>query len=352
MLLKKNMRYYCTYFDKGYLVRAIALHASLLKHESHAFTLYAVCLDELTRILLERLQLPGVVAIPLHEIENGDNALRKARSNRDLVEYYWTLTPTVILRLLERYNGIDAITYLDADLFFFSSADPIYEEFQGHSVLIHEHRFQESFKSAIEFGRFNVGLLCFRRDCHAMEVLKWWRDQCNAWCYARLEYGKYGDQMYLDSWPERFKGVCILQHIGAGVAPWNNMQYRYSTNENGAVMVNDVPLVFYHFHALFFSHPRYVVFSRLTAHRFKLSLISFCYLPYIKQLHAAFERLWNIYPGFDFGLTGMFCHTLAAIIFNADDMVLNLPNGVAALDLVRLDDNYSLLRTEQVAKDE
>ena len=73
------MRYYVTYFDKGYLVRAVALHSSLMRHERMPFTLYAVCLDELTRLLLDKLNLPGVVTVPLHEIEADDEALRQAR---------------------------------------------------------------------------------------------------------------------------------------------------------------------------------------------------------------------------------------------------------------------------------
>jgi O-antigen biosynthesis protein len=351
--LKTEMRYYCTYFDKGYLVRAIALHASLQRHEQSPFTLYAVCLDELTRILVERLRLPGVVAIPLHEIEAADEPLRKARSNRSQVEYYWTLTPTVILHLLKREQQVKVITYLDADLYFFSSPDPIFEEFAGHSVLIHEHRFHEEFKPAIKYGRFNVGLLCFRRDVRAMAVLEWWREQCNEWCYARLEDGKYGDQLYLDCWPDRFEGVRILEHTGAGVAPWNNMQYRYSLDRHGKVMVDDRPMVFYHFHALTFSHPRYVVLSRLASHKFKQSLILHCYLPYIKELHKALLRIWDFSPDFQFGLAGEYISSFAAIVLNAGDIAFNLPQGGdKAPKLAPLDEQYSLLVTDQVTADD
>lgn len=345
------MRYYCTYFDKGYLVRAVALHESLMRHERNPFILFAVCLDELTRILIERLQLKGVVAVPLHEIESGDEALRQARLNRSLVEYYWTLTPTVILHLLDRYPQVDTITYLDADLYFFSSPEPIFEEFAGHSVMIHEHRFHETFKPAAKYGRFNVGLLCFRRDHSALTALRWWRERCNEWCYARLEEGKFGDQLYLEDWPERFNGVRILEHVGAGVAPWNNMQYSYGIDSEGKVVVNTLPLVFYHFHALYFSHPRYVVLSKLLAHKFTLSMVRYCYLPYVRALHRAVERVWALHPDFGFGLYGSFMFLHTAIIRRAEEISFTMPEGASVVpELIPLDDEYSLFATDQLQR--
>jgi len=338
-----SMRYYCTYFDKGYLVRAIALHASLSKHESQPFTLYAVCLDELTRILLERLQLPGVSTIPLHEIENGDNELRKARLNRNLVEYYWTLTPTVIIRLLEWNPHVEMITYLDADLFFFSSPQPIFDELVGHSVLIHEHRFHEEFKPALKYGRFNVGLLCFRRNRDAVAVLNWWRDRCNEWCYARLESGRFGDQLYLEDWPERFSGVHVLSHIGAGLAPWNNLQYDYSVDVCKQVSVNNQPVIFYHFHGLQFAHTNYVVLSKIFAHKFTLEIIRCFYLPYVKSLHCALNLVRHVMPGFEFGLSGYAAIEYTAILKDVANLrVMADADGFVTTEPVPLGDEYLL----------
>lgn len=343
------MRYYCTYFDKGYLVRAIALHASLMRHQHGAFTLYAVCLDELTRLLLDRLMLPGIVTIPLHELEAGDEPLRQARLNRMQMEYYWTLTPSVILHLLEHFPQVDTITYLDADLYFFSSPQPIFDVFVGHSIMIHEHRFHEAFKPALEYGRFNVGLLCFRRDRNAVEALSWWRERCNEWCYARLEDGKFGDQLYLEDWPDRFSGVRVLEHIGAGVAPWNNLQYRYSLDSNGMVLADGLPLIFYHFHALYLAHPRYVVLSKILAHKFPIKLIEYCYLPYVQALHRAIEQVWTVLPECMAGLEGAFLQRHAAIILQADQVdFVGASDDKTPLELVRLDQNYSLLVTDQV----
>lgn len=342
------MRYYCTYFDKGYLARGLALHESLKKHESQPFTLFVICLDELTRLLLEELRLTGVVTVPLHQLEHGDSALQAARFNRGLVEYYWTLTPSVIRYLFRSLPEIGLITYLDADLYFFSSPQPIFDGLGDDSVLIHEHRFHEGLQELAVYGRFNVGLLCFRRTEEGLRVLEWWRDRCNEWCHARLEEGKYGDQLYLDSWPERFDRVHLLEHHGCGVAPWNNLNYSCAS-DGEQVTVDGLPLVFYHFHALQFVSPLYVLLSKIALHRLSTEIVLHCYLPYIRSLFAATESLRRILPGFSHGLYGPLSLYSAAIMVDADSVELSVAGaGNVQADIVRLDERFSLLVTPQI----
>src|SRR6185295_8074489 len=194
-------RYYCTYFDRQYLIKGLALIHSLQQHSGDDFKVFVVCADELTRLLLTKLAIPQVITIPLHQLERGDNALLATKQTRSLVEYYWTLTPTVILHILEQHPTIDVLTYLDSDLYFFSSPAPIFEELGSGSILIHAHRFSPAQAHLGDAnGTYNVGLLSFRRDVRGMEALRWWRERCLEWCYARAEAGKMGDQMYLNDW--------------------------------------------------------------------------------------------------------------------------------------------------------
>jgi len=298
----QTTRSYCTYFDSNYLIKGLALIESLNRWESSAFRLFVVCLDDLTRELLEKLRCPNLVLVPLAEIEAGDAALEEARGNRTRVEYYWTLTPTVIRRFLAEVAPGDSVTYLDADLFFYSSPEPIFEEFAGHSVLIHGHRFSPSQKSLEVFGKYNVGLLCFRRDDQGLEVLNWWRERCNEWCYDRPEDGKYGDQLYLNDWPECFPGVRVLEHIGAGVAPWNNDQYAYGTDGAGRPLVNGRALIFYHFHALVFITEALIVPAKHTSYPLPRGVIELCVTPYVDSLMRGIAAVRGLVPDFSQGL--------------------------------------------------
>ncbi len=68
-------RHFCTMFDSGYFSRGLALYSSLAKH-CPAFTLYALCIDVGAYREVERLGLPNVVIIGLHELEADDTALQ------------------------------------------------------------------------------------------------------------------------------------------------------------------------------------------------------------------------------------------------------------------------------------
>jgi len=237
--------YFCSLFDSGYLIKGIAMLRSLATHCPTAKA-FVLCMDEKTQTLLEQLDLPFVQCIPLRAIE--DEALRAVKNERGVAEYCWTLSPCLPWYVLQQNPEIDFITYLDADLLFYSAIQPLLDEIGNASIAIIEHRFAPRLKDREVNGRFCVEWVSFRRDEEGMACLARWKEQCIAWCYYRLEDGKMGDQKYLDEWPARYSSCHILQHPGAGIAPWNYEQYQFSQDSAGALTVNDSPLLFYHFH--------------------------------------------------------------------------------------------------------
>jgi hypothetical protein len=149
---------------------------------------------------------------------------------------------------MSAYREPDHICYLDADICFFSSPEPIYAEIADHSIMIIPHRFPERLKHLEVNGIFNVQMVYFRRDETGLACLSRWKEQCIEWCFYKAEDGKLGDQKYLDEWPMLYgKQLRILECIQAGVALWNVEQYRVSLNHN-TIMINNLPLIFYHFH--------------------------------------------------------------------------------------------------------
>jgi hypothetical protein len=120
---------------------------------------------------------------------------------------------------------------------------------EGHSIGIVPHRFAPAQRDLESHGIYNVGWVSFRNDSDGLACLRWWRERCLEWCFDRKEPGRYADQKYLDVWPMRFRGVKVIEHIGANLAPWNVANYTLALTKAG-VAVDHRPLVFFHFHGL------------------------------------------------------------------------------------------------------
>jgi hypothetical protein len=236
--------HFCTYFDRNYVTRAVALHQSLARHCA-AFTLWALCLDDDAYAAISALRLDSLRPIRLVEIEQADPALLEAKQNRSTIEYYFTLSPALPLHLLGRVPDIESITYLDSDLLFYSNPQQVFDELGTGSVAIVSHRFPPKLRELSVYGTFNVAWVTFRSDSAGRAVLERWRLQCLEWCRDHVEDGKFADQRYLDEWPG-LPGVRIIENPGVDLAPWNFMQYRIDLTATPPT-VDDRPLVFFHF---------------------------------------------------------------------------------------------------------
>ncbi|OZI06032.1 glycosyl transferase [Siphonobacter sp. BAB-5385] len=288
------MLYFCTLFDSAYLSRGLALYTSLEEH-CPSFHLYILPFDSHCQQVLEALSLPHATLISLADFENEE--LLAVKGSRTRGEYCWTCTPSLLSYCLHTYS-LEACTYLDADLLFFSDPGVLIQEMGKASVLITEHRYSPEYDQSVLCGIYCVQFMTFKRTPAGLHVLNWWKDACLDWCYRRFEDGKFGDQKYLDDWTTRFEGVHVLKHLGGGVAPWNNTRYDY-VEANDQVWVRDSsvasPLVFYHFHD--FRYCQDETF-RLTNEEYRLrkEVIALVYKPYVKALQAAAQRIRQADP--------------------------------------------------------
>ena len=129
-----------------------------------------------------------------------------------------------------------------------------------------------------------------------MKALKWWRDRSIEWCFARYEDGKFGDQLYLDDWTERFGGVHVLQHLGGGIASWNVQQYSFINENNRLVGIENktgkkFDIIFYHFHYLrFFTNGKVELGRRLLSK----DVIDIFYKPYIRELEQYKKQVQSL----------------------------------------------------------
>lgn len=296
------VRYFCTYFDSNYLVRALPMIESLRQNCDGEFKMFALCLDDEVYEILNTLAPDGVVPIALRDLENADGDLEAVKTNRSRVEYYFTCTSCFLRYLFNKYLIIDLLTYVDADLFFYSSLRSLYDELGPGSVLVIPHRFPKRLRDKERFGCYNVGLLTFRRDGEGLRCVDWWRARCLEWCFDKVEDQRFADQKYLDSWPALFRQVCISEHWGAGLAPWNVERYTIS-KVGGRILVDGQSLIFYHFQGYKQLSACYVDAGiSCDGFQFAATVIRNIHLPYVETVMRARHLLRVRFPDLQYGV--------------------------------------------------
>ena len=271
------MEHFVTLFDLLFLPQGLALHRSMERHSGN-YTLWILCMDDEVYEILSIMKLPNVQLLQLSLVETKE--LERVKPERTVGEYCWTVKPFALKFVFDSDISVKRVTYLDADLWFRKSPAPIFKEFDksGKDVLITDHAYSPEYDNSEKNGQYCVQFTTFTRE-GGETVRKWWEERCIEWCFARFENGKFGDQKYLDDWPERFpEQVHVLSNQGWTLAPWNANRFPYS---NG---------IFWHFHEL-----------RLTEKQSKL-LVQFTtsysippitrkqiYEPYLEDLRVVIE---------------------------------------------------------------
>ncbi|MDB5266919.1 MAG: hypothetical protein JWN89_734 [Parcubacteria group bacterium] len=294
-----------TIFDTEFLAKGLALHDSLVRHCPGGFTLWVLCLDDKCFSILKELGLANTRFLSLQDIEDAD--LLEAKKTRTLREYSWTMKPSVANFLFTTYPNIETLFYLDSDIYFYHSPQPIYEEFEGHSVILFPHRLQGG-KQAKEndVGKYNAGMIMFRNDTNGRACLEWWRQKCNEWCYHKEEPGRLGDQKYLDYFAEQFEGILVSKNLGVDVAPWNVKNYRGTIKkQNGTIMALGTPLICFHFSLFNFYYPSRFILPNGPTTSFDYTLPApektLMYDEYIHKIFKEMKRIQKIRPGFKEG---------------------------------------------------
>ena len=279
------MKYnFCTLFDSNYYTRGLSLYKSLSEQNIN-FHLYVFAFDDECHSKLKKEEIVNLTVISLKEFE--DSEMLEIKYQRTKAEYCWTSTPCTILYCINNFN-LSNCTYLDADLFFFNSPSILFEEIGNASVALTKHNYSLKYDQSKTSGTYCVQFVYFKNDKIGLKALNWWRDRCLEWCFARLENGKFGDQKYLDDWTERFDNVHVINNPGAGIAPWNVQQFKFTSRNTFKVKEKELneefKTVFYHYHNLSFKVKNSIVVVSPSKFEISKSVIDIFYKPYIKTL--------------------------------------------------------------------
>ena len=293
---------FCTLFNSNYLDKGIALYNSLKKYCNN-FKLYIFAFDDLTYDVLNDLNFPNVIVVHLSQIENEE--LLYVKKSRSSAEYCWTCTPATIMYVLKHFHE-SICTYLDADMFFYQDPSKIFDEMNNNSnsIIIVRHNFPKKREKLMNqiHGKYCVEFNTFKNNEKGMECLEWWRKSCLNEChYSRNPKDTVGDQTYLEEFETRFSEVQVCSYLGAGVAPWNIMNYKMKLANNGELIMQPKDnkkmienVIFFHFQGIKYLPFGLINIDSQTNSSFVKKNIYLPYLLLIDDIRKMLYRKYNI----------------------------------------------------------
>ncbi|WP_009960085.1 hypothetical protein [Verrucomicrobium spinosum] len=239
--------HFITYFDSHYAAQGLAMLTSLRRWcPGCSFTV--LCLDDLIGRILQDAFPTGLTLLTCEDLAALEPRLAAIRSARTPWEFFASQKPLLVLHVLE--NAVapgEWVAFLDADTFFYSSPVETFAVISAQtSVVISPHRFSPGTEHLSIYGLYNAGFGLWKHDAKGLAVLRDWKAECLDWCYSRVEGERFMNQGYLNRWTSRHDGVVALSHPGFNLAPWNIGSHRLTQTPQG-VLVDDQPLVFFHF---------------------------------------------------------------------------------------------------------
>lgn len=289
------MKYdFCTLTDKNYLYKWLALCNSIEKYIPH-YKIWVLCLDEESEILIKKLNKKNVKTIRLSHLHNKE--LEKVKESRTKQEFAWTCKPSIMSYLLEE-KDVEMMIFVDADLLFYSSVEPLLiEKYKNASIMITSHKFpKKKMYLADIVGYYNSGFIMFKNDEISRACVRKWKNQCIEWCYNFHDNGRHGDQSYLKSWPNDYKKVKEIAEKGVNLGTWNLERYKVS-KKNDMFYIDDEKLICYHFHGLSVYLKKRAIIKPypITIHHKEL------YAIYLEYLQRAYDEIIVADPSWKHG---------------------------------------------------
>jgi hypothetical protein len=268
---------FCTYFDKNYLLRFLCLYSSLKKFKFN-FVFYVLALDSNTEIFFKKNLFKDIIVIKLDDVEKNHPCLLNAKKNRNLIEYYFTLSPFLPLFIKKKFS-ISNLSYFDSDFYFFKNPKKFILKniFENSVVLIKQN-------SNPKYGYYNVGWIDYNFNYPETEnILNVWCQQCIDWCRDIAIDNKYADQKYLDSWVKDLDNIKILAPNHSCLSPWDN---------NRIIENNLNSMIAFHFHGFELSGKNFITGFYRYNKRATKKILENIYLPYIKEIEN-FSKIYN-----------------------------------------------------------
>jgi lipopolysaccharide biosynthesis glycosyltransferase len=247
-----NLFHTFTSVTSNYIPKANVLAESIKKF--HPNSIFHLVLSDTLSLDIKKLISDKIDSIILLENLPIDN-LMSWIFKHDVVELCTAVKGVAFKQIYKDYKA-DKIIYLDPDTVVFNSLDNLTEKLNHNSVVLTPHfckpqpdpKSIEHYEiSVLKHGVYNLGFLGIRTSQDGLDFLDWWNERLINYCYDEIARGLFTDQKWMDLAPVFFDFIKILKEPNYNVAVWNLTQRRISGAVPDNILIDDLPLVFFHF---------------------------------------------------------------------------------------------------------
>jgi hypothetical protein len=233
----------------NYLSQAKTLGQSLLRHNPD-YKFIIGLIDRNHR----GIDLSFLGDLEVLEVEKlGIEGFEEMAARYNIVELATASKPFYFDYLFRTHPDAEAVTYFDPDIKVFAPLTDMAAKLKSSNVILTPQITQPisddllpSEKNVLNTGVFNLGFAAMKRGAEADRLNKWWMGKLRHECLVDPTRGYFVDQLWMNLAPAFFDKVLIEKHPGWNTAHWN-LHERTIREVDGRFLVNEQPLIFFHF---------------------------------------------------------------------------------------------------------
>lgn len=248
-ILKNGRAAACTIVSRNYAAYALTLQQSM-RASNPEIDFYVLMVDRKDPDFEAKIGFDHLVWVEDLGIPDFHHLAFKF----DILELNTDVKPFMLTQLAGNY---DYVFYLDPDIFVYGSMQGLVDRLKDQTAIITPHAISpiedDKKPSEIDFmraGIYNLGFFGARSCPEGLRLLDWWGRRCVELGYNDSRQGLFVDQKFVDLVPAFFDGVVIERSPVYNVAYWNLHERRLDAKNSTQPLVNDLPLVFFHFSGL------------------------------------------------------------------------------------------------------
>jgi lipopolysaccharide biosynthesis glycosyltransferase len=203
---------------------------------------------------LEEFTVLEVADINLEELDEMANRY-------SIVEFLTSVKPFYFEYLFRHFPTAEKVIYFDPDIVVFSGLDELEDNLNNYEIILTPHftspindNLIPTEKHIYNTGVYNLGFLALSRGENSKALIAWWESRLRKECILDLTAGYFVDQLWMNLAPSFFNKVLVEKNPGYNVAHWN-LHERTIAQKEGKYLVNNTPLIFYHFSHYHPEHP-------------------------------------------------------------------------------------------------